>query len=192
MQEKPRDPHLCPPWIGYLLLNPLRNLIESPKAILGPLVQPGMTVVDMGSAMGFFSLPLARMVGRQGRVVCVDVQPGMLERLSRRARRRGLASIVETRLATQESAGLDDLQGQVDLMVCFHVIHEAVYPQTLIQQCADALKPGGKIWVSEPKGHVSREAFKETVGGFHAAGLRETPHPMGPKSHAALLIKSAE
>ena len=74
VEEKPRDHHVCPWWIGYLIASHLRKLGENPDTILGPLVEPGMTVVDVGCAMGFFSLPLARMVGESGRVLCVDVQ----------------------------------------------------------------------------------------------------------------------
>lgn len=44
-----------------------------------------MTVLDVGSAMGFFSLPMAEMVGPGGKVVCIDVQLKMLQVLRRRA-----------------------------------------------------------------------------------------------------------
>ena len=78
IEESPRGHHVCPWWVGYLIASPLRKLGENPDTILAPLVEPGMTTVDIGCAMGFFSLPLARMVGGSGRVVCVDVQERML------------------------------------------------------------------------------------------------------------------
>jgi 2-polyprenyl-3-methyl-5-hydroxy-6-metoxy-1,4-benzoquinol methylase len=55
--------HVCPFWVGYLLLSPVRKLITNPDRILRPYVKPGMRVLDAGTAMGFFSLPLARAVG---------------------------------------------------------------------------------------------------------------------------------
>ena len=67
--------HVCPFFMGYLLLNPLRKLLENPDRLLGPFVRPGMTVLEPGCAMGFFTLPLARMVGATGRVIAVDIQP---------------------------------------------------------------------------------------------------------------------
>ena len=170
--ETPRDHHLCPWWVGYLIASPLRKLGEHPEKILAPLVQPGMTAVDIGSAMGFFSLPLARMVGNTGRVVCVDVQERMLKSLSRRAQRRGLANI-ETRLSTQESTGLDDLAGTADLALAIHVVHETAYPRSFLTQCRDVLKPGGKLLLIEPNGHVSESELEETCGLCRDVGFVE-------------------
>jgi 2-polyprenyl-3-methyl-5-hydroxy-6-metoxy-1,4-benzoquinol methylase len=159
-EEKPRKHHVCPWWVGYLIASPLRKLGENPNTILAPLVEPGMTAVDIGSAMGFFSLPLARMVGGSGRVVCVDVQERMLAALGRRARRKGLDQIIEIRLATQEDLGLEDLEGEADLLLAIHVLHETAYPRRFLTRCLATLRPGGKLLVIEPKGHVSDEDFE--------------------------------
>ena len=115
MGEKAKKPHVCPWWLGYVLASPIRRLFEKPEEILTPFVEPGMTVLDVGSAMGFFSLPLARLVGPEGRVVCLDVQQRMLSALDRRARRRGLEHIIETRICSQEGLGIDDLGGRLVL-----------------------------------------------------------------------------
>ena len=48
---------VCPVWVAYLLASPLRKLLQNPERILAPCVHEGMTVVDIGCAMGFFSLP---------------------------------------------------------------------------------------------------------------------------------------
>jgi ubiquinone/menaquinone biosynthesis C-methylase UbiE len=63
---------ICPWWIGYILANPLRRLLQKPEEILRPYIKKGMNVLDIGCGMGFFSLPIARMVGDTGKVVCVD------------------------------------------------------------------------------------------------------------------------
>ena len=65
---------VCPVWIGYLLASPIRKLFQNPKKILYHYVKEGMMVLDIGCAMGFFSLPLSEMVGSKGKVICVDVQ----------------------------------------------------------------------------------------------------------------------
>jgi len=67
--------HICPPWIGYLLINPLRKIFENPKKIFSPYVQKGMTVLEPGCGMGFFTLDLARMVGSNGRVLAIAAKP---------------------------------------------------------------------------------------------------------------------
>ncbi len=162
ISESPRKHHVCPWWMGYLLLNPLRRLGEDPQTVLAPLVKPGMTAIDIGCAMGYFSLPLARLVGDSGRVVCVDVQERMLATLSRRAQRQGLDGIIETRTCTQDSLGLASLGGSADLVLAVYVVHETTYPRRFLTQCYEALRPGGTMLLLEPSGHVSKEDFEIT------------------------------
>lgn len=81
---------VCPWWLGYLLAAPMRKLAQDPQKILKPYMKTGDTVLDVGSAMGFFSLPMARLVGERGHVVCVDLQEKMIDGLRRRASRAGL------------------------------------------------------------------------------------------------------
>ncbi len=165
--------HVCPWWMGYLLANPLRRLFENPKDILGPYVKPGMTALDIGCAMGFFSLPMARMVGPKGRVVCVDLQDKMIRSLRRRAARAGLAERIDARICPESSLGLSDLASSVDFAAALHVVHEVPDPAALMREVCAALKPGGQFLVSEPKGHVSTDDFDATIGMARAAGLVE-------------------
>lgn len=160
--QSPRPHRECPWWMGYLITSPLRKLRENPAKILGPLVEPGTVAVDVGCAMGFFSVPLARMVGETGRVVCVDVQQRMLSTLDRRARRRRLDGVIETRVCTQEDLGLDDLAGGADLALAIHVVHESACRRSFLAQIRDVLCPGGQLLVIEPKGHVSAADFAVT------------------------------
>lgn len=185
--EPPRHRHVCPWWIGYFLVSPLRRLRESPEKILGPLVEPGMTVVDIGCAMGFFSLPLARMVGARGRVVCVDVQQRMLSTLVRRARRRGLGQIIEPRLCTQEEIRLDDLEGRAGLVLAAHVVHESTHPRRFLSACRGALRPGGHLLILEPGGHVSNDEFAATREHVLDTGLTERTPLNLRRSHSLLL-----
>src|SRR5437867_3779272 len=84
MEKRKKSSHsVCPWWIGYILASPVRKLMHNPHTILAPYVNKGMTVLDFGSAMGFFSIPLAQMVGPAGKVICVDMQEKMLERLKK-------------------------------------------------------------------------------------------------------------
>ena len=116
--------HVCPWWVGYLLVSPLRSLFQKPERILGAYVREGMTVLDAGCAMGFFSLPLARMVGEKGRVICVDMQERMIRSLEKRANKAGLLDRIETRVCAPTNLELADLEGQVDFAVAIAVVHE--------------------------------------------------------------------
>jgi len=72
---------VCPWWLGYLLASPLRRWSLNPAALLAPHLREGMTVFEPGPGMGFFTLEMAKLVGPRGRVVAVDLQPKMIERL---------------------------------------------------------------------------------------------------------------
>lgn len=180
--------HVCPPWIGFLLASPIRKLVQSPDRILGPYVEPGMTVIDVGCAMGFFSLPMARMVGPDGRVVCTDVQERMIRSLTRRAEKAGLAERIEPRLANG-SLGAEDLRGRIDFALAFAVVHETDDPAALMCDLFAALSPGGRLLIAEPGGHVSQGQFETTIQQAIEAGFSLAERPAVPRSHAALMVK---
>jgi len=183
--------HTCPWWFGYFLLNPFRRLAQGPARVLGPFVRPGMLVVEPGCGMGFFTLDLARMVGPRGRVVAIDLQEKMLAGLRRRAARAGLEGGIDVRLARPDRLGIDDLAGQVDLVLAFYVVHEIQDPAAFFGEIAVALKADGAVLVVEPPLHVSRAAFEASLAVAAGAGLRVARRPgIGPNK-AALLAKSA-
>lgn len=181
---------VCPWWLGYWLLNPLRRFRHNPDRILAPFVAAGMTVLDIGPGMGFFSLPLARMTGARGRVICVDVQEKMLRALERRAAAAGMAERIATRLCTSSSLRLDDLSGKIDFVLAFAMVHEVPDPARLFAEISRALKPGACCLVAEPKGHVSAREFEASLAlaGENGLGTAETLHISA--SRAVLLKKS--
>lgn len=116
--------HVCPWWMGYLLASPIRRWMARPEELVAPYVREGMTVLEPGPGMGFFTLPMAKMVGASGRVVAVDIQQKMLDELRRRAAKKGLSRRIEARLANAGTLGIDDLKGEVDFVLAFAVVHE--------------------------------------------------------------------
>ncbi len=182
--------HVCPWWIGHLLANPLRKLWQDPHAILAPLVRQGMTVLEPGPGMGFFTLELARLVGPSGRVIAVDLQAKMLEALKRRARRAGLADRIATRLATDAGLGIADLAGRADCALAFAMVHEVPDQDRFFGEVAAALRSGAPVLFAEPKGHVDAAAFAESLRLAAARGLREAGRPAIRSSRAALLVKA--
>ena len=181
---------LCPVWLGCVLASPLRKLVQNPLKILGPYVKPGMKVMDIGSAMGFFSLPLAELVGETGRVVCVDLQAGMLNGLMKRAQRAGLDRRMEMRLCTAESLEVQDLAGQMDFAMTFAVVHETPDPDRFIKEAASVLKSGGRLLIAEPTGHVSKTEFEKTIATAERAGVKIVSTPVINHSLAVLLARA--
>jgi len=183
--------HVCPVWVGHLLASPIRKWLQHPDKLLGPYLAPGALALDVGSAMGFFSLPMARRVGTGGKVVCVDLQPRMLEKLAGRARRAGLLERLELRACEAEDLGIDDLRGRVDLALAFAMVHESRSPDRLLGQIAASLKPTGRLFLAEPRGHVSAAAFQATLELSARQGLAVVEEPRVWRSRAALLTRPA-
>jgi len=184
-------PHrVCPWWVGYALLIPLRRLRQSPAKIVTPYVRAGMTVLEPGPGMGFFTLELARRVGPTGRVIAVDIQARMLSALRRRAAKAGLLERIDARLAQPDSLGLVDMANAVDFVLAFAMVHEMPSVKTFFREVSLALKDGGALLLVEPAGHVQRAFFDDEMKAAEEAGLRlrETPKVAG--SHAALFQKS--
>ncbi|NIM15570.1 MAG: methyltransferase domain-containing protein [Candidatus Aminicenantes bacterium] len=183
------DRHVCPVWVGYLMASPLRRLLENPEKILSPYVKEGMKALDFGCAMGFFSLPLARMVGPTGRVVCVDLQEKMIKSLNKRASRAGLSGIIETRVCPKHSTGLDDISGEIDFALLMAVVHEVTDSEVLFSGIHKSLKQGGKVLIAEPKRHVSRDKFRESISIAQRIGFEVIEHPEIKRSFAVLMSK---
>lgn len=180
---------VCPWWLGYFLLNPLRKWVQSPRAVLAPYVTEGMIVLEPGPGMGFFTLELARLVGAQGKVVAVELQEKMIAGLRRRADRAGLRARVEIRRAESSTLKIDDLTGKVDFALLFALVHEVPDPARFFAEIARVLGPGKKALVSEPTGHVSATAFEETLTLAQAAGFAVTSRPQIWRSRSALLTR---
>jgi len=181
-------PHrVCPWWLGYLLLNPFRRIGQDPRQILAPYVKAGMTVLEPGPGMGFFTIELLRMVGSAGRVVAVDIQAKMVAKLKRRAAKAGLLDRLEARLSSADSMGIADLRGSVDFILAFAVVHEFPDTSRFFCEVAEVSKSGAKMLVAEPKGHVETAEFEAELGAADEAGFKVVGRPAIRRSHAALL-----
>jgi ubiquinone/menaquinone biosynthesis C-methylase UbiE len=109
-------------------------------------VKAGMTVCDMGCGNGFYTLQIAELVGDEGRVLAVDIQPEMLRLLKARA---------ETRQADNIELILGDVvdpklpAGKVDLILCVDVYHEFSHPEHMLAAMRESLAPDGRIVLVE-------------------------------------------
>jgi SAM-dependent methyltransferase len=182
---------ICPWWLGYLLASPIRRLMYDPAKVLSPHVRTGMTVLEAGSGMGFFTLELARLVGASGRVVAVDVQPRMIDGLKRRAARAGLLERVDARLTAADSLGVADLAGVVDFVLAFAVVHELPAVDPFFAEAAAALKRGGTLLLAEPTGHVSADEFEAELRAAAQPGLAVMDRSSLRRTRVALLKKTA-
>ena len=180
-------PHVCPWYMAYLFDNPVRHLIHDPEKILGSYVKPGMTVLDIGCGMGFFSLGMARMVGPGGRVISLDLQTMMLKILEKRAINGGLSDRIETRLVGD---GRFPVEIPVDFALCFWMVHEIQDQVLFLRELSQALKPGAYVLIAEPAmHHVKLEDLEKTIRIAEEEGFSVTERPRIRMSLSVVLKK---
>jgi len=184
--------HVCPWWMGYFLLNPLRRMRNDPVKILTPHVQEGMKVLEVGPGMGFFTLTIVKLVGKSGRVYCVDVQEKMLASLRKRITKANVADRVELRGCTDTSLRIDDLAGTIDFVLAFAVVHEIPAQENFFRELFGALKSGGSVLMAEPERRVPGEKFRESLLAAKSAGFNAVEIPDIERNHSVLLVKEGK
>jgi ubiquinone/menaquinone biosynthesis C-methylase UbiE len=175
--------NVCPWWLCPTFDNPLRRLIQDPDRILAGLVRPGETALDIGCGMGYFSIPLARLVGPGGKVICVDLQEQMLAGVRRRAERAGVADRIRLHRAGTDSLELEET---ADFALAFWMLHEVPDQAAFLAEVRACLKPCGRLLIVEPRIHVGSAAFERSVTIARDAGLLPVARPAVALSRAVL------
>ena len=178
--------HVCPWWLAYTFDNPLRRIFHKPEEIFKPYLHEGMTAVDLGCGMGYFSIGMARLVGESGKILSVDLQHKMLDTMMRRAGKAGVAGRITPRLCAEDDIAVHEA---VDFALAFWMAHETPDESRFLTQTHAALKKSAKLLLAEPKGHVTTAEFKKTLAIAREAGFIWIDSPVISLSHAALLEK---
>jgi ubiquinone/menaquinone biosynthesis C-methylase UbiE len=186
-QPVPGSGSVCSAKHAGFLSTPLRRLFHNPEKMLCDLVTAGQTVVDLGCGPGFFTLPLAKLVGENGCVIAVDLQKEMLDLVMSRADREGLASRIRPHQCKPDALGVS---GPVDFALAFYMVHEVPDVERFIREVAGIVKPKGRFLLVEPKFHVSGANFAQTVEIARAVGFALVTEPRIVLSRAALLQRN--
>jgi precorrin-6B methylase 2 len=112
-------------------------------------LRPGEIVADIGAGTGYLSRRLAKLVGEQGQVLAVDIQPEMLELISKNMADAKVTN-VKPILGTISDPHLPP--ASVDLVVMVDVYHEFSHPFEMMENICKSLKPGGRVAFVEFRG----------------------------------------
>jgi len=170
----------------HLIMYPdwFRRLHQRPKKFLGELIEPGMTVADIGCGLGFYTLEMARMVGERGRVVAIDFQPKMLSFTRRKTTKAAVSERVEIVQCAQNDLSVSM---HVDFALSMWVAHEVPDRDRFFKQIRGILKPTGRFLLAEPKFHVGRELYEAICRDAERVDLVRISEPLVGGSRAVLL-----
>ncbi len=177
---------VCPVEIAGSLDNKLRRRLQNPGKILMPYVKDGMTALDMGCGPGFFTIEMACLVAGTGKVIAVDLQEGMLQKVRQKIKGTKLENRIILHKCEQDKIGVTE---KVDFILTFYMVHEVPDKLNFFKELKSLLKKNGQMLIVEPKiFHVSRKNFRETIGIAEDTGLKLIGQPKIFMSQSALFI----
>ena len=175
--------HVCPWWLCFTFDNPLRRIIHDPIKILRSYVHKGDTAIDIGPGMGYFTIPLAKLIGPSGRVTAIDIQQKMLTALVARAQKKGMADRIKTHLAGPDSIGFHE---KADFILAFWMVHEVPDQKKFFSEIRDLMKPQGLFLMVEPVIHLSKKVFLREIETAKELGFSIKEYPEIRMSKSAL------
>lgn len=162
----------CPTWLSWLveLDNPFTETNRAAVIVERLELQPGMAVLDVGCGPGRVAIPIASKVGPEGEVVAVDIQPGMLRRAQEKARAAKVTNIRFLEAAVGEGKLPRD---RFDRALLVTVLGEIPDRERALREIFDALKPGGRLSVTEVIFDPHFQSRQSVAQMAHSAGFRE-------------------
>lgn len=158
----------CPAALSWLVDNRLRRRYTQP--VLDRIgIRPGERVLELGPGPGVFTVVAASRVGPDGRLIAVDIQPGMIAQVARRIQEAGLTN-VETHLASAHALPLDD--GSVDRAFLVTVLPEIPDRRLALAELRRVLRPDGVLSITEEFYDPDYLFLSETIRLVEAAGFR--------------------
>lgn len=176
----PRSAHfdaIADKWDGWDDLVVLRKRLDAGLAGFG--LGSGETVLDVGCGTGNLTLALTRALGKDGRVVAVDISPRMIET----ARAKVQDPRVTFHVADAERLPLPE--ASCHRIVCFSVWPHFVERDAVARELARVLRPGGQV-------HVWHLASRDTINAIHAsAGEAVQGDILAPATETAACLTRA-
>ncbi|MFC1939696.1 class I SAM-dependent methyltransferase [Chloroflexota bacterium] len=147
---------------------PLWRAIYSTRSILrkweqADLVHEGQAFLDYGCGTGSFTIPAARIVGKNGKVYALDCFPRQLEMVQEKSRKERLTTI-ETILSDSKTG----LPGEcIDIVWMCDVLHEIKERRAVLKELHRVLKPEGILAIYDG---MKERVLQYTAGLFSVTG----------------------
>jgi len=186
MAESENKRTVCPVEKAGGLDNKMRKWLQNPEKILKPYIKPGMTAIDLGCGPGFFTIEIARLTEKTGKVIAVDLQEGMLEIVRRKIAGTEFEQRIELHKCEADRIGLEV---QADFVLAFYMVHEVPDKENLFRELGAILKPDGILYIIEPNFHVSKKSFEAMLEKLDATGFEITEKPKSFFNRAVIVKK---
>jgi ubiquinone/menaquinone biosynthesis C-methylase UbiE len=165
--KKQKD-SVCSSEHADMLDNGFRRMIHNPLKILDGLIKENDTVLDIGSGPGTFTIDIAKKLNGNGKVIAVDLQDEMLDKLKVKARLHGVSDKIEYHKCTETNLGISY---PADFILAFYMVHEVPDKSRFFNEVYSNLKTGGIMLFVEPKFHVSKKGFREEINIAESSGF---------------------
>ena len=133
--------------VAQTLNAPAREQTQKPGELIRSMgLEPGMTVADVGTGVGYMLPFLSRRVGPAGHVIAEDIFDDFLSAAKMKVSQTGLENVTFVK-GTETDPALPE--GQLDVALALDVYHHFDYPEKMLAAIHKALKDGGKLIIVE-------------------------------------------
>lgn len=144
--------------------NPLFNIFKNPeKKLRDSGIQEGQRVLEIGCGPGFYTIAASGIVGKTGKVYAMDLHPGFIRRVQKKADGKGLGNIAAIEGNASSTAFADK---SMDAAFLFGLGHISGGLKGLLEEMGRIIKPGGTVAYEKGRGHR-----KGTLETFEKAGF---------------------
>jgi len=128
-----------------------KNFIDPKKIIAGLDIREGDIVADFGCGTGYFTFPIAKVVGDRGTVYALDVLPQIIETIESQAKLGDIKNVIVRRVNLEKEGGSKLESDSLDWIILKDMLYQNQNKEVILQEAKRVLKKGGKILVAEWK-----------------------------------------
>lgn len=147
----------------------IRFFFEPPNKLIAPYVKRGMVVVDLACARGYFTFPLADLVGTEGKIYAIDLGEDCIQRIQAKAKKKGYENIDAISTSAADLGAIPDKS--VDFVFANGLLCSMENDRpNAVEEIKRVLNPNGKAYLSlgmrPPWGLVDAAEWEEILAGF--------------------------